>query len=505
MERTEVRKSIKYKPPVIRQTLTSIYRIAKANPLLFIENAPKINDVPSSIDINKSKLPSSLKPVTKIVQQTPRPKPNLNTLKQKPKQTITRSVNNGVENKQIKSFRAPLMHTKPVSKPKANLFHLSRTKEKVLKTVPEEKSTNKKVITRRSLSADHYEKKKLLKVNFNVEPPTNLENKYDLMTPLGERRVKFQVPDNLNSGPSTPFTPTPFVKKHSTPYVVRTNYQLSDLHKRLNEWLKLNKKPVENYQCLKSFGSKSENDEYNEENKENIVEKCPISGSYEDLRIRTPITPKDPENLQDVVQGSLKDLYKLIMEGFSIEQSEAWLNVISQKYQFLEDEPQYWECRAAIEQNRGNITCAVDCLRTAIVQGAEISCIDRSLEQLLHKFSLLNINTSTSEKLDESSIKNERARIVKDARNVFKSSIIQFAIQERNIKKKALEGEREKKFVATPVRRSTRLTPSRYRVTPKVQIYSSLQDLDDNMKSNMDFCSNKQLNIRFSNVKKKKD
>lgn len=46
--------------------------------------------------------------------------------------------------------------------------------------------------------------------------------------------------------------------------------------------------------------------------------------------------------------------------------------MIRQKFEDIEEEYKYWECRAAIEQARGNIISAVDCLRSAIVQGAEV-------------------------------------------------------------------------------------------------------------------------------------
>lgn len=64
----------------------------------------------------------------------------------------------------------------------------------------------------------------------------------------------------------------------------------------------------------------------------------------------------------------------------------------------------------------------------------KVDAVDESLEHLLQKFSLLNINTN-DEKVNTEAKKYDRTRIVLDARNAFKSSIIQFAIQERKLKK----------------------------------------------------------------------
>lgn len=55
-----------------------------------------------------------------------------------------------------------------------------------------------------------------------------------------------------------------------------------------------------------------------------------------------------------------------------MNQCEGWLQLIKEKYSKLLDEPEYWECRAAIEESRGDIGSAVECYRTAIVQGAGV-------------------------------------------------------------------------------------------------------------------------------------
>ncbi|KAK5642743.1 hypothetical protein RI129_008910 [Pyrocoelia pectoralis] len=477
-----IKKSVKRKPPVIRQTLTSMYRMAKANPLLFIEDAT-VNKIPvSNADFATAKLPINLKSVTM------KPSVNNNNTKIGMKPNISN-----------KSNKVTVATSKP---------SLTQAKRRVITQnklpngdIPPNKKEGQKVrfvdkMKRRSRSADSYDPRFVgsFKQISTVSSLTDVhKNDLNNISPIvQERKVKFQTPIKSTN---TPFR-TPFNKRHSTPYTTG-DHHLQELQGRLKEWLRKHKISSEKFKHLKCFDLHKANMKEDDENKEN-VEVGMVHTSYDDLRIQTPVAVHTkPEDLRSVVQGCLDDLHKLILEGYSVEQSEAWLNVIRDKYCYLDNEPQYWECRAALEQNRNNLTSAVECLRNAIVQGAAIKSIDHSLEQLLQKFCLLNINTPK-----DNNAQNERARIVKDARSVFKSSIIQFAIQERTMKKNIMNTENEKKFKATPVRRSTRLTPSRYRFTPKVQICSSLHELDDSVRSNIDFQGNTELNVRFSTIEK---
>lgn len=42
------------------------------------------------------------------------------------------------------------------------------------------------------------------------------------------------------------------------------------------------------------------------------------------------------------------------------------------------EDPQYWECRATIEKLKGDIGLALECYKTAVVQGAEVSMSSRT-------------------------------------------------------------------------------------------------------------------------------
>ncbi|XP_031347690.1 uncharacterized protein LOC116174053 [Photinus pyralis] len=481
MERTDtIRKSAKRKPPVIRQTLTSMYRFAKANPLLFVEDATVNKISMKNTDLSTAKFPKPVSKPSKGIKPT--------------------TVNNNLPSK-ANAEKTKSSLKQPV-KPFTINTQLKKPNGDVLRPT---KGVGQKVrfadrLKRRSRSADSYDQHSAVscKQMASTSSLTSVHKNDDLknLSPIAhERKVKFRTPVRQSQN----FTSnTPFLKRHSTPYAHNAgHHSVSDLQERLKEWMRKRKISSNNFHHLKCFGLHKKHLEGGDDDKEN-VETDPVRTSYDDLRIDTPIAVyTKSEDLKTVVQNCLEDLHKLILEGYSVEQSEAWLNVIRDKYCYLDNEPQYWECRAAIEQNRNNLTSAVECLRIAIVQGAEVQSIDHSLEKLLQKFSLLNINTPK-----DNHAPNERDRIVKDARNVFKSSIIQFAIQERTMKRNLANADNEKKYRATPVRRSTRLTPSRYRSTPKVKICSSLRELDDSVRSNIDFHGNTELSVRFSMAEK---
>ncbi|KAJ8985539.1 hypothetical protein NQ317_019922 [Molorchus minor] len=374
---------------------------------------------------------------------------------------------------------------------------------------------------RRSLSAQHFDRKKrqLMGVSstkphqcyHQVEHTQSLEDVSTIIpiailpheiSPIAEgsreTSIIFKTPSAYERRSVARFTPRSTISSRRSIYHLTTPLpSLMDLEKRLNDWLVKRGKSLSSFHHLKCFGIEQDGTitkPIDEENKENIeVEHDLDRSSYEDLRITISQSnrPEKPvvlneENAECVARGALEDLLKLIQEGYSRQQCEGWLGSIRQRYPKVEEEAQYWECRAAIEQARGNISNAVQCYKTAIVQGAEIQAVDESLDVLLQKFSLLNISTDKIE--DEKSVR-ERARIVQDARNIFKSSIIQFAVQERKLKKNNKQ-EDQLKFVATPVRRSTRLSRSAYTSTPGIKICSSLQELDTGDRNLLDFKKN---------------
>ncbi|KAJ3661202.1 hypothetical protein Zmor_005610 [Zophobas morio] len=264
----------------------------------------------------------------------------------------------------------------------------------------------------------------------------------------------------------------------------------NEVTQKLSEWLEIKGKSFKEYHHLKCFGVHAENAIkalHCDGEKENIENSVIIENNN---FIKEPPATPQKINLPAVAQTALVDLHKLILDGYPPEQCDIWLKLIKQKCGQVEEEPQYWECRAALEQTKGNINLAVECYKTAIIQGAEVQNVDKCLDQLLQKFSLLNICNESGPHVN----KNDRNKIVQDARNIFKSSIIQFAVQEKVLKKKTSEGTTvEKRVFATPVRRSTRLSRSAFTSTPGIHIYSSLQELDASVRDNLNFQCNSAL------------
>lgn len=221
------------------------------------------------------------------------------------------------------------------------------------------------------------------------------------LSPVRERSVTFKTP--LGTGGAAkrgPSTPAP---------------SLSVLQKRLNDWLRKHKRPPAAYQALRKLSAQREPDDEDKENSEPVVR-----GGLEKAEEMA------------IAREALEDLRNLIQEGHPCEYCEAWLGQIRQRCDYLEEEPQYWECRAAIEQSRGNISSAVGHYKSAIIQGAEEAAIERSLEQMFEKFKLLDIEHAS---VAGAQSPNSRTRILADARNAFKSSVIQFAVQQRVQKK----------------------------------------------------------------------
>lgn len=107
--------------------------------------------------------------------------------------------------------------------------------------------------------------------------------------------------------------------------------------------------------------------------------------------------------------------------------------------------------------------------------------VDKSLDQLLEKFDLLNINT-LSPKKDQK----KNSRNILDAKQVFKSTIIQFAVTER--------AKNERRMLeVTPIKRSTRKSKSGYILTPGIKICTTFSEVEDISQGNVIFKTNKQI------------
>lgn len=201
----------------------------------------------------------------------------------------------------------------------------------------------KVVFPRRSVSAENF---KTMKIDFS--------------------QLSIRSEENLIKPPIFR-TPMAYMRRSvvdETPKVVSNNtFDFSQPPQDLDliNWLEERGEPIANYHHLRVF---------DEENKENVEEKPEDvkSSSYEDLNIEI----ERKENPICDAKGALEDLLKLILDGYPLEKCEGWLTKIKDKSDNLCDEPLYWECRAAIERSRNNISTAIECYKTAIVKGAEV-------------------------------------------------------------------------------------------------------------------------------------
>ncbi|KAJ8928107.1 hypothetical protein NQ314_019333 [Rhamnusium bicolor] len=331
-----------------------------------------------------------------------------------------------------------------------------------------------------------------------------------------ESSVIFKTPSAYERRSIARFTPKSVASVRRSLYHASTPLpSLNDLQKRLNDWLAKRGKSLSTFHHLKCFGVQgSEQEPIDDENKENIeVDEDLDKGSYEDLKIsvendsaksktsssKSPLS--NEENSESVAKAALEDLLKLIQEGYPRPQCEGWLELIRRKYQKLEEEPQYWECRAAIEQSRGNISNAVHCYKTAIVQGAEkiSSSSSSTISSSLFSYETIQLYTLVDIITDDKLVENNYGVNIKwivtlagDTPEMF----LTYAYSPSNLDQiigRNKKDEDAKTLIATPVRRSTRLSRSTYTSTPGVKICSSLRDLGASDMEMIDFKKNKAL------------
>ncbi|XP_046996832.1 uncharacterized protein LOC124612593 [Schistocerca americana] len=220
-----------------------------------------------------------------------------------------------------------------------------------------------------------------------------------------------------------------------------------------------------------------------------------VSLAHPDQEIRKIIEDNenvfDNCNLEDL-KNILSDLHKLILASYPRDQCEEWLHLIRKKFPNLDDEPLYWECLAALEEARGDYSTAIDFYSRAIVSGAEAEVIDKSLDLLWEKFTSLKLQ-SEDEEVDKKKQKTPRRSV--DPRQVFKSSIIKFALQQKAVKQLSADLGVEPKslhYVATPVRRSTRKSNNPYKSSSVVCV-GSLNTLQPDVRDSVVFVSNTAL------------
>ncbi|CAG4948807.1 unnamed protein product [Parnassius apollo] len=386
----------------------------------------------------------------------------------------------------------PKLHTDPsyLRKIIKDSHFIMKQRHSLAHTKPLQKTAHP---VRRSISAVHFKKvskselrncihkwasigEKLDKVDMNeIDEDECVQCEKVVSAVKSERkRVKFQTPVSLNFN-----TPRP-----------------EEMQARLQKWLQKHGKSLDSYHHLQCFGifhlSKDiksleapKFESYDEENKENIAvesdsdnqsytdnlndhkddfigEKAEVSNnkwrrasyvcdsvSFNESKNTTLTSAEDLQHFDELLLGALNDLTELLREGFDWEQCARWLRAIRDRYPSAPESAAYWECRAALEERRGDLPASMQCLGEAIAMGTERSVVESSLDQLLDKFMQLKIspNTGRQKPVDPKMV---------DVKNVFKSTIIRFAVQQAKLRQS--NHYEPPKYTVTPVRRSGRLS-----------------------------------------------
>ncbi|XP_066151216.1 uncharacterized protein [Euwallacea fornicatus] len=498
--------------PPVRLTLTAYKRMLKANPLLEVqESGISIDQLAEKLFVRENStkpiapvsynpaLEGFVKPVGKIFKQSVSVKPELSFLR--PEELKCEPAKNSATNKCVVNTHPKLHGNNDQDTVKASI------KSQATKAIPTSSKSNVKVNVKPS------ECKEKVK-NFQFHRTLKISKSEELLDQDGAWEGGFISPileekktrNNFNFRTPTPYDrsysfATPQFDKQRKSFVKSTPAAISLplLQERLDKWLQSRGKPPALFHHLRRLEAKTSVDQilYNTsgENKENVEVAVNRSESYESLNI--PNEPKvtnegeckvlSNNDLEMHAKEAVIELLKLTEEGYPRTQCMAWLDLLKERYNKIVQEPEYWECRAAIEQSVGNIHNAVEYYQEAIVHGAEVNSVNQSLDQLLKKFSLLDINSNDAAPTYNATSHTDK--IVAEARNVFISSIINFAVYKRSMKKKT-EPSEDKLFVI-PVRRSARLSncPSTSRA---VKLCKSLRELDGTLEE-INFETNKAL------------
>ncbi|XP_023945086.1 uncharacterized protein LOC112050906 [Bicyclus anynana] len=265
-----------------------------------------------------------------------------------------------------------------------------------------------------------------------------------------------------------------------------------ELHAKLQNWCKAKGKSIDSYHHLQCFGlhhlsnglkpldaplfddadenkenialeHDSDNESFNENNNKNgnlDDEKARVSehewrmgasmldsSDYNDSCASVMTCSENAQN-DELFLGALNDLTNLVREGYDWEQCDYWRRAIRQKFKEAANSAQYWECRAALEEMREDLHATVECLEKALAMGTKQSVVEANLDSLLNKFIKLKISPSNGKKQAEIEPK------LVDIKNVFKSTIIRFAVKQAKLH----QSNGTPKYTVTPVRRSHRLS-----------------------------------------------
>ncbi|XP_039286467.1 uncharacterized protein LOC111056210 isoform X2 [Nilaparvata lugens] len=172
-------------------------------------------------------------------------------------------------------------------------------------------------------------------------------------------------------------------------------------------------------------------------NLESTEPPCSLTREQEDLASCGDCKPLDEttivldsENLKETTVKALHELLTLIHTGYPWESCKEWLTALGSRNPDAESLPDYWECLAALEEKQGDMQMAVDSYQRALMRGAQVSHIDVCLDSLFEKMNALNLECQPyTPRQTDGKMKNGV-----DAKNIFKSTVIQFALMQQKVK-----------------------------------------------------------------------
>ncbi|KAK6626851.1 hypothetical protein RUM44_009328 [Polyplax serrata] len=243
------------------------------------------------------------------------------------------------------------------------------------------------------------------------------------------------------------------------------------MRNELEKWLEEKGHPLEGYRHLRCFGISLPPKKLPspmKQPKQNQVKTVEIpkeeNGEYIPPPEASSVECSEPSKAD--CENWLNELHKLIVElMYPLERCEEWLSAVRIKCPWCTEMPIYWECLAAINSdNKAEVNQNEPSIMT------DVEAVASLFDQMV-----IEQHKPQGGKLDRGL----------DPKNVFNSTIIKFALKEKNVKERATSDQEEpktsKSLIATPVRRSSRIqTPvkkknvvdSLHSLTPDVQKYT---------------------------------
>lgn len=451
----------KYPAPKVRQTVASMIRMVRANPLILEHNTGTTDCTAEEF---RQKLPTSIIEDPFGIHS----KSRTSFLKNiKETSVYDRPSFATIQTKVVSRKNDELPHTKPKAAEHGNIFR---------KPMPPKKQNppNKPTLKRKSLSADDIPAITVLGP-MNCTATQSMES-LSTISPINKFRSLNQTVNRSS------------VKiRNSTPINSKTP-SLNELRARLNIWLQKRNKLPTNFQFLKNMKEQKGVREMQKvlENFETVA--SPDDKENAAAALNTPALNRDFDDLShtDVLNETLNELKILIEQKYDHGHCQYWLKKIKERFANVEEMPQFWECRAALEQAGDNVNEAIECYKAAIIHGAEIQGIDESLKKLFQKFGSLHLGDSMNYTPNtKSKVKNSNIIY-----NQFKSSIIQFAVLQKKVKSDMQAHKMT--AVVTPVRRSSRLSHVK---TPNQRVFPSIKELGED--NQLNFRMNRHLSVRY--------